>query len=271
MTTLEFSHVSRTYRVRGAGTLRALDNVSFALTSGRTMALVGQSGSGKSTIAKILTQLESPTSGSILLDGKPIPRRGRALSAPLPPAGADGLPGSVRLAQPVPHHPAPLGAPAAPRQGGPARRGRRRGAPPARAGEALAGYRRAQPARALRRTASARRDRACARVPTGSADRGRAGVDARRVDPAGVLQLLAELQRDRTWGCSTSRTTWPRRGTSRRDRGAPQGRVVERGASGDVILDPLHAYTRQLRDASPNPDAHFAAKAKPTRSPEAGS
>lgn len=79
MTTLEFSHVSRTYRVRGAGMLRALDDVSFTLTSGTTIALVGQSGSGKSTIAKILTQLESPTSGTILLDGEPIPRRGRKL------------------------------------------------------------------------------------------------------------------------------------------------------------------------------------------------
>ena len=79
MTTLEFSHVSRSYKVRGAGTLKALDDVSFTLTSGSTIALVGQSGSGKSTIAKILTQLESATSGEILLDGKPIPRRGRAL------------------------------------------------------------------------------------------------------------------------------------------------------------------------------------------------
>src|SRR5690606_29437329 len=79
MTTLELSHVSKRYRIRGAGDLLALDDVSFTLTSGRTVALVGQSGSGKSTIAKILTQLERATSGEILLDGAPIPRRGRAL------------------------------------------------------------------------------------------------------------------------------------------------------------------------------------------------
>jgi len=79
MTTLEFSHVSKVYNVRGAGQLKAIDDVSFTLNSGQTIGLVGQSGSGKSTIAKILTQLETPTTGEVLLDGKPIPRRGRGL------------------------------------------------------------------------------------------------------------------------------------------------------------------------------------------------
>src|SRR5690606_14085631 len=55
--------------------------VSFELRPGRTLALVGQSGSGKSTIAKLLMQLEHPTSGKILLDGAPIGRHGRALAA----------------------------------------------------------------------------------------------------------------------------------------------------------------------------------------------
>jgi peptide/nickel transport system permease protein len=53
--------------------------VSFTLSSRRTIGLVGQSGSGKSTIAKILTQLETPTRGEVLLDGAPIPRRGKGL------------------------------------------------------------------------------------------------------------------------------------------------------------------------------------------------
>ncbi|WP_414683267.1 ATP-binding cassette domain-containing protein, partial [Microbacterium sp. UBA3486] len=79
MTTLEFRGVTKAYNVRGAGQIKALDDVSFTLTSGRTIGLVGQSGSGKSTIAKILTQLETPTSGEVLLDGTPIPRRGRGL------------------------------------------------------------------------------------------------------------------------------------------------------------------------------------------------
>ena len=72
MTVLEVRHVTKTYNVRGAGQLTALDDVNFVLRSGQTIGLVGQSGSGKSTIAKILTQLETPSSGEVLLDGKPV-------------------------------------------------------------------------------------------------------------------------------------------------------------------------------------------------------
>ena len=79
MTTLEVDHVTKVYNVRGSGHISALDDVSFTLHAGQTIGLVGQSGSGKSTIAKILTQLETPTSGEVLLDGTPIPRRGKGL------------------------------------------------------------------------------------------------------------------------------------------------------------------------------------------------
>ncbi|WP_309069363.1 ATP-binding cassette domain-containing protein, partial [Microbacterium sp.] len=81
MTALEFRNVTKRYRVRGAEPILALDDVSFTLRERQTIALVGQSGSGKSTIAKILTQLETPTSGEVLLDGRPIPQRGRGLRA----------------------------------------------------------------------------------------------------------------------------------------------------------------------------------------------
>ena len=79
MTTLDFRNVTKIYNVRGSGQLKALDDVSFTLSSRQTLGLVGQSGSGKSTIAKILTQLETPTSGQVLLDGEPIPRSGKQL------------------------------------------------------------------------------------------------------------------------------------------------------------------------------------------------
>ena len=82
MSALEVKDLVKEYRLRDgrrSTTLKAVDNVSFSIDSGRTVALVGQSGSGKSTLAKLLMQLERPTSGSILLDGKPVSRRGAGL------------------------------------------------------------------------------------------------------------------------------------------------------------------------------------------------
>ncbi|PQZ68005.1 dipeptide/oligopeptide/nickel ABC transporter ATP-binding protein, partial [Microbacterium sp. MYb40] len=61
--------------------LHAVKDVSFTIEAGKTVALVGESGSGKSTIARMLMKLETPTSGEILLDGKPSGSRGRALEA----------------------------------------------------------------------------------------------------------------------------------------------------------------------------------------------
>jgi peptide/nickel transport system ATP-binding protein len=58
--------------------LRAVDDVSFTLRPGRVTALVGASGSGKSTVARLLTRLYEPTSGSIWLGDEDVSRiRGR--------------------------------------------------------------------------------------------------------------------------------------------------------------------------------------------------
>jgi ATP-binding cassette subfamily B protein RaxB len=49
-----------------------LDNVSFRVEAGETVALVGPSGCGKTTVLKILASLLSPTQGEILVDGQPL-------------------------------------------------------------------------------------------------------------------------------------------------------------------------------------------------------
>ncbi|MFI2104169.1 ABC transporter ATP-binding protein [Isoptericola sp. NPDC019693] len=60
-------HVSKVYPAprRGEKPVTAVDDVSFRLEPGAAMALVGQSGSGKSTIAKMVTGVERPTSGTV--------------------------------------------------------------------------------------------------------------------------------------------------------------------------------------------------------------
>jgi NitT/TauT family transport system ATP-binding protein len=64
-----------------AGPFDALANISFAVTSGEFVAIVGASGCGKSTLLRIIAGLEPPSSGEILVDQRPIlgPDRERAM------------------------------------------------------------------------------------------------------------------------------------------------------------------------------------------------
>jgi len=57
--------------------LKAVDSVSLHIEAGETLALVGQSGSGKTTIAKTITGLYSPSDGTIYLEGKKVVSRGK--------------------------------------------------------------------------------------------------------------------------------------------------------------------------------------------------
>jgi dipeptide transport system ATP-binding protein len=52
--------------------VRALDGVGFNLPAGRTVAVVGESGCGKTTLARLLTLIESPTAGTLRLDGEAV-------------------------------------------------------------------------------------------------------------------------------------------------------------------------------------------------------
>jgi peptide/nickel transport system ATP-binding protein len=80
---LEARDVSRVFHVgqgmlRAKRALRAVDGVSLAVRSGEVLALVGESGCGKTTLARMLLGLLPPSSGEICIDGRPVgmlPRR----------------------------------------------------------------------------------------------------------------------------------------------------------------------------------------------------
>jgi ATP-binding cassette, subfamily B, multidrug efflux pump len=52
--------------------IRALDNVSFHVKTGESLAIIGRTGSGKSTIAALITRAYDATEGAVRLDGRPI-------------------------------------------------------------------------------------------------------------------------------------------------------------------------------------------------------
>ena len=77
---LRFDHVCKLYtRRRGMkkSLVQAVDDVSFVLSKGRVTALVGQSGSGKSTIAKIVTGIERPDEGTVTFGDLQVGKLGR--------------------------------------------------------------------------------------------------------------------------------------------------------------------------------------------------
>ncbi|MDR2657268.1 MAG: ATP-binding cassette domain-containing protein [Oscillospiraceae bacterium] len=75
---LSVENLAQHFRVRGSGraesrsVVRAVDGVTFTLDEGRTFGLVGESGCGKSTCARSILRIYTPTSGRITLDGEDI-------------------------------------------------------------------------------------------------------------------------------------------------------------------------------------------------------
>jgi oligopeptide/dipeptide ABC transporter ATP-binding protein len=73
---LQASDLTKHFRARRGlfsadrGVVRAVDGISFAIEPGRTLGVVGESGCGKTTTAKLVLGLEAPSGGSIRFDGR---------------------------------------------------------------------------------------------------------------------------------------------------------------------------------------------------------
>ncbi|WP_431883798.1 ABC transporter ATP-binding protein [Micromonospora gifhornensis] len=76
--------LTRHFPVRG-GLLRAVDRLDFEVPAGETLGLVGESGCGKSTTARLLVRLLEPTGGRIEFAGQDISHAGRRALRPLRP------------------------------------------------------------------------------------------------------------------------------------------------------------------------------------------
>ncbi|MBD5785238.1 ABC transporter ATP-binding protein [Cellulosimicrobium terreum] len=262
MSTLEVRDVVKDFRLHKGlrrSTLRAVNGVSFTLEPGKTIAVVGESGSGKSTVARMIARLETPTSGQILLDGAPVPSRGRALDAyrhDVQMVFQDPF-ASLNPFHTVAHH---LERPL--RIHGVART---RQEVDAKVHELLervnltpaAAYAAKQPHEMSggqrQRVAIARALAPGARFLVADEPVSMLDVSIR----LGVLNLLARLQREEDLGVLyITHDLATARHFSDEILVMYRGDVVEHGPSDRVILDPQHDYTKLLLGAAPNPEHH---------------
>ena len=92
---LEVDDLHVRFRDRHGTVARAVDGVDLDVAQGEVLALVGESGCGKTTLARTVVGLQRPDQGAIRFEGTTLGLRSQGAAAP-PPRGADGLPGSRR-------------------------------------------------------------------------------------------------------------------------------------------------------------------------------
>jgi peptide/nickel transport system ATP-binding protein len=86
---VEVEHLTKRFPIhagllqRTVGHVHAVDDVSFTIQKGETLGLVGESGCGKTTTARLVTKLIEPTSGTIRFDGVDITKYSRRQMQPL--------------------------------------------------------------------------------------------------------------------------------------------------------------------------------------------
>ena len=71
MSDIVFEHVGKVFP-RGAGSVTALDGIDLAVGEREFVAVVGPSGCGKTTLLRMVAGLESPSSGSVRVGGRPV-------------------------------------------------------------------------------------------------------------------------------------------------------------------------------------------------------
>lgn len=69
---LQVRHLKKIFPRQEGGEIIAVDDVSFTLSAGEKLAIIGESGSGKTTVARMIARLISPTAGRIFLAGEEI-------------------------------------------------------------------------------------------------------------------------------------------------------------------------------------------------------
>ena len=239
MSELRFEGVTVRY-----GATTAVDDVSLTVPSGQVVGLVGESGSGKSTLARAAVGLAPIGDGRILLDGEPVPAKGR--NRPLQMVFQDpysSLDPRMSIGDSV--------AEAMPRGGGRAERraeverllelvhldGSRAAARPSE----LSGGQRQRVA--LARALAGRPQVVIADEITSALDVSIQGA---------VLNLVRELQRE--LGLSMlfiSHNLAVVRYVATHVAVMHDGRIVEEGPTAQVLADPEHDYTRELLAAVP--------------------
>ncbi len=245
---------------RAVGAVRAVDGMSLQLMPGRTLALVGESGCGKTTAGKAMLQLLRPTAGSVRLDGVELTTRSsgelRPLRAKMQMVFQDpfaSLNPRLRIGDIIAEGMRALGSGGERRQ-----RSRHCAAGRAAAGTGRPARRHGGPlsARVFRRTAPAHRHRPRPGRQSATADLRRADLGAGCVgagaDPQPLVRPAA--------ASSELAYLFITHNIAVVDYLAHDvavmylGRVVECGSADEVLRSPRHPYTRALLAAVPRVD-----------------